>query len=155
MVWDIGTYEVMDGNYWKGFLSIFLAGKKLKGEWSLQRIDSEDAKTKWLLRKTGANAKPVSAKKDDTSAQTGRSMQKIAGDRSAVWNSNRNGKQASAKTSAPTRSRVMPMPRFIKPMKATAVNQLSDNDEWIYEIKWDGYRVLAAKGGDQVRLHSL
>src|SRR5439155_12164154 len=42
MVWDIGTYEIVDGNYWKGRLSIFLKGKKLKGEWSLQRIESAD-----------------------------------------------------------------------------------------------------------------
>src|SRR5205085_3695987 len=32
MVWDIGTYEILEGNYWKGRLSIYLAGKKLKGE---------------------------------------------------------------------------------------------------------------------------
>ena len=34
---------------------VSLAGKKLKGEWSLQRTDSENGKTKWLLRKTGGN----------------------------------------------------------------------------------------------------
>src|SRR5207248_8630167 len=37
MVWDIGTSEVVEGNYWKGRLSIFLSGKKLKGEWLLER----------------------------------------------------------------------------------------------------------------------
>src|SRR5206468_971425 len=37
MVWDIGTYEVIEGNYWKGNLHISLKGKKLKGEWSLSR----------------------------------------------------------------------------------------------------------------------
>jgi bifunctional non-homologous end joining protein LigD len=37
MVWDIGNYELMEGNYYKGFLRIFLEGKKLKGEW-----DSEE-----------------------------------------------------------------------------------------------------------------
>jgi hypothetical protein len=26
----IGTYEVLDGNYWKGTLTVFLSGKKLK-----------------------------------------------------------------------------------------------------------------------------
>jgi hypothetical protein len=28
-------------------------------------------------------------------------------------------------------------------MKATAVTQLPEGDEWIYEVKWDGYRALA------------
>jgi bifunctional non-homologous end joining protein LigD len=32
MVWDIGTYEVIEGNYYKGRLRIHLNGKKLKGE---------------------------------------------------------------------------------------------------------------------------
>jgi bifunctional non-homologous end joining protein LigD len=49
MVWDIGTYEIVDGNYWKGSMSAFLKGKKLKGEWRLQRLESEEEKTKWLL----------------------------------------------------------------------------------------------------------
>jgi len=31
MVWDIGTYELIDGNYWKGKLHIAVNGKKLKG----------------------------------------------------------------------------------------------------------------------------
>src|SRR6266513_2254650 len=89
MVWDIGTYEVIEGNYWKGFLSLFLAGKKLKGEWTLQRIESEDQKPKWLLRKTNGDARVIPAKANDVSALTSRPMEKIAGDRSAVWDSNR------------------------------------------------------------------
>jgi bifunctional non-homologous end joining protein LigD len=40
-------------------------------------------------------------------------------------------------------------------MKATAVTQLPEGGEWIYEVKWDGYRVLALKHGEVVRLLSL
>ena len=40
-------------------------------------------------------------------------------------------------------------------MKATAASELPIGDEWIYEVKWDGYRVLALKNGDTVRLLSL
>src|SRR2546430_2277842 len=29
MVWDIGTYEIVEGNYWKGNLNVSLKGKKL------------------------------------------------------------------------------------------------------------------------------
>ena len=60
MVWDAGTYDVMDGNYWKGYLRIFLRGKKLKGEWTLNRIEERDGKARWLITKTGAAMKPVS-----------------------------------------------------------------------------------------------
>ena len=157
MVWDIGTYEVIEGNYWKGFFSLFLAGKKLKGEWTLQRIESEDQKTKWLLRKTNGDAKAIAAKAADISALSGRSMEKIAGDKSAAWNSNRNReesrgvlKKRPANSRPPTAA-----PRFIKPMKATAVSELPEGNEWIYEVKWDGYRALALKHGNDVRLLSL
>ena len=51
MVWDIGTFEIVEGNYWKGRLSVFLDGSKLKGEWMLERSGDENGKTKWLLRK--------------------------------------------------------------------------------------------------------
>src|SRR6202158_3579683 len=37
MVWDMGTWEIIEGNYWKGRLHIFLDGRKLKGEWLLVR----------------------------------------------------------------------------------------------------------------------
>ena len=32
MVWDIGTYELIEGNYYKGRLHLHLEGTKLKGE---------------------------------------------------------------------------------------------------------------------------
>ncbi len=150
MVWDIGTYEVISGNYWKGALSVFLSGKKLKGEWALQRTESQNGKIKWLLRKVNGNARPFPKHGENVSALTGRTMEKIAGDKSAIWKSNRNGARSSQDA-----DREFPQPRFIKPMKATAVAQLPEGDEWIYEIKWDGYRVLALKHGDDVRLMSL
>jgi bifunctional non-homologous end joining protein LigD len=89
MVWDIGTYELVEGNYWKGEISISLKGKKLKGEWTLKRTQSEEGKSKWLIIKAGAAAKPIPRKLEPVSAVTGRTMEKIAADRSAVWKSDR------------------------------------------------------------------
>jgi ATP-dependent DNA ligase len=40
-------------------------------------------------------------------------------------------------------------------MKATAVTELPQEGDWTYEIKWDGYRALTLKHGDDVRLLSL
>jgi bifunctional non-homologous end joining protein LigD len=37
----------------------------------------------------------------------------------------------------------VPMPAAVKPMKATLVDAPFDQPGWIYEIKWDGYRVVA------------
>jgi bifunctional non-homologous end joining protein LigD len=46
-------------------------------------------------------------------------------------------------------------PEFVPPMRATPIAQLPEGPEWIYEVKWDGYRALAAKHGNDVRLLSL
>jgi bifunctional non-homologous end joining protein LigD len=43
-------------------------------------------------------------------------------------------------------------PEFVSPMKAILVDQLPTGAEWLYEVKWDGYRALATKHGDSVRL---
>jgi len=51
--------------------------------------------------------------------------------------------------------RDVPAPEFVPPMRATPIAQLPEGPEWIYEVKWDGYRALAAKQGDDVRLLSL
>jgi bifunctional non-homologous end joining protein LigD len=40
-------------------------------------------------------------------------------------------------------------------MRATLVSELPHGKDWIYEVKWDGYRTLAAKHGTHVRLLSL
>lgn len=40
-------------------------------------------------------------------------------------------------------------------MKATAVSKLPSGEEWIYEIKWDGYRALTLKHNERVQLLSL
>ena len=47
-----------------------------------------------------------------------------------------------------------PMPRFIKPMLATPVDAAFDSREWLYEVKWDGYRALAFIEHGRVRLLS-
>jgi len=107
MVWDIGTYELLGGNWFKGDLKLRLNGKKLKGEWHLFRIKSEESKPVWLVIKSGQAMKPLSAKQEDSSALTRRSLAQIAADNDAQWQSNRPlvGKPAAAKTRA-ARSRI-------------------------------------------------
>jgi bifunctional non-homologous end joining protein LigD len=89
MVWDIGTYETMDGNYYKGDITFRLSGKKLQGEWTLRRFKQENGKASWLLIKREKNARPISAKQEDMSVLTRRTMDRIAQGHSAVWQSNR------------------------------------------------------------------
>jgi bifunctional non-homologous end joining protein LigD len=90
MVWDIGTYELIDGNYWKGKLHLFLNGKKLKGEWFLVKAQDNNGKgNRWYWIKAGAAITKPSAKKENSSALSGRTMEKIAQRKDAIWHSNR------------------------------------------------------------------
>ncbi len=47
-----------------------------------------------------------------------------------------------------------PMPTAIHPMLATSVDDPFDDPEWLYEIKWDGYRAIAFIAKGKVRLVS-
>jgi bifunctional non-homologous end joining protein LigD len=42
----------------------------------------------------------------------------------------------------------------VDPMRATLGSLPATDDQWAYEIKWDGYRTLAFVDGDQLRLQS-
>jgi len=161
MVWDKGTYEPLSKTPSKelagGKLHFVLHGDKLEGEWYLVRLRDEK---QWLLIRGGDDMKPVSKKLDDTSALSGMSMAALAkGDR--VWHS----KEPAAKSkTTPTKAiaklsrkkaltKEAQLPEFVEPMKA----KLADNPpagDWIYEIKFDGFRALAMKGGSETRLLS-
>src|ERR1700679_3235356 len=51
MVWDIGTYALLGGDYASGNLKLLLAGQKLKGEWHLFKIRRHEGKDVWLIAK--------------------------------------------------------------------------------------------------------
>ncbi|HLA58764.1 MAG TPA: DNA ligase D [Puia sp.] len=47
-----------------------------------------------------------------------------------------------------------PMPRRVRPMLATLVNKPFDDPDWIFEVKWDGYRAIAIMNAKSVELQS-
>lgn len=42
----------------------------------------------------------------------------------------------------------------LEPMEATSVDEIPTGDDWQYEPKWDGFRCLAFRDGEQIRLQS-
>ena len=58
----------------------------------------------------------------------------------------------SAKTPASMRQRARPA--FVTPMAAQVVKKLPEGDDWIYELKFDGYRALVIKDEQRVELRS-
>jgi bifunctional non-homologous end joining protein LigD len=145
MVWDKGTFEPLTKHplkdLEKGKLHFTLRGQKLNGEWYLVRLREEE---NWLLIKGGDSVKPVSKKADATSAASGKTMKQLAvGDR--IWHS----KPATAK-----KTTSMVVPEFVEPMKAKLAAHSPKSGDWIYEIKFDGFRALALRGSDEARLLS-
>lgn len=183
MVWDRGRYYIYGEKpleAWReGKMHLVLDGKKAKGEWTLVRIRSSEAKNQWLLLKSGEDAKPLSKKADDQSVKTGRTMKQIASAADAEWQSNRPDKtdpfkSRIAKTIAkrktepkPKRARLVrrdisveleslpkAKPRFIQPMKPRLVETPPSTGDWIYELKFDGIRAIALKTSRGIRLIS-
>ena len=168
----------------EGRLHMVLEGKKLKGDWALIRTRSQGGKNQWLLLKSDADVKPVPKKRDDESSKTGRTMKEIAKDRDAEWQSDRTDdsraqgtlrervrKAVARKTSgpkkkvsrapkvkdgglAPADSLPSARPHFIAAMKPKLVETPLTGGDWIYELKFDGFRVQAIKNGAKVKLIS-
>jgi bifunctional non-homologous end joining protein LigD len=159
MVWDIGEYQMLGGTpleAWKqGLLHMRFSGKKMKGEWSLIRTRTVGDKNQWLLLKSGKEDAKITAKMDDESALSGRSLAAIARARDAEWQSNRKTQSepipedahAVTKTTATApltrRAGKSLMRRFVEPMKCLPVKEIPQGKSWLYELKFDGYRALA------------
>jgi bifunctional non-homologous end joining protein LigD len=187
MVWDRGAYYVYGEQPLKslreGKLHLVLAGKKAQGEWTLVRIRGRDGeKNQWLILKTGGSAKPPSKKLEDQSVKTGRTMKQIANERDAEWQSSREEKDTSARSTLKARIKAalkkkdlehgvgknetvgqatrllkgLPSakPQFIEPMKARLVDEPPKHGDWLYELKFDGIRAMAIKNDRKVSLIS-
>lgn len=155
MVWDQGEYEDITGNpaaaFHQGKMHLIMRGKKLKGEWILLKDRrAEEDSNRWLLIKAGTALK-LSAKADDTSAISGRSMRKIAKDNDAQWHSTTPAEKHAKK---PPSSHRIVKPAFVEAMQCQPVVELPEGDDWTYEIKFDGFRCLAIKLGKKVQLWS-
>jgi len=153
MLWDKGEWFPEDKDpknaYHKGNMTFALKAKKLNGRWKLIRINNND-KT-WLLIKIKDSYAKSSKNYDITRAEmnsviSGRSLEQIANENI----SSKNNKTKIIKKKLNLKKK--PFPKILYPQLATLVNEPPAGKNWLHEIKFDGYRLLAFKHGSKVSL---
>ena len=149
IVWDAGTWEPIgdaaDGLA-KGKLLFKLHGQKLRGLWELVNISKPgDKRELWILfKKRGdVHARPksefdvVTALPDSVLAKPLKSQRaKAAAPLSQKVGQGRNASFISGAVKAP-------LPDKLPPQLATLATSFPSSGEWLYEIKLDGYRIMA------------
>jgi bifunctional non-homologous end joining protein LigD len=170
-------------NFFSGRLRIKLNGSKLKGVFTLLRAP-ERGESSWLLiKEKDQYAKSTDISKKDRSVVSGKSIEELRESKNAKkWISNRSAekKHKSKKSDEEDvhdfliadederdyqqlmaealeglkKKKRAPMPKNILPMLATSHGQPFDDPEWIYEVKWDGYRALAYMNKGKAELKS-
>jgi bifunctional non-homologous end joining protein LigD len=171
MLWDEGTWEPLEGepeDLSEGKLKFRLFGQRLRGAWMLVRIkNNRDKKSKadnWLLFKERDDHAVVEkipiTERALTSIRTGRTMEEIAeghvewskaGPRIRGESGDAPAKRAPRKSGAGER---LPLPKFVEPQLATLGEDAPTGDKWLHEIKYDGYRAIAATAGGRVAIYT-
>jgi bifunctional non-homologous end joining protein LigD len=169
IVWDKGFYhhpsakdkkesvKLLREGLKKWDVKFVLNGEKLQGEFALVRM-RKDEKSWLLLKKKDRYASELSILKENRSVVSGRTLEEVSGAGP--------GKSFKQKKLNRIRLRealeeddlkgapVAPMPRSVKPMLATLIKEPFDHPDWIFEMKWDGYRAIAEIRDGDVSLYS-
>ena len=162
MLWDEGTWEPMGDPHKmleKGDFKFRVHGKRLQGEWVLARMrdrPQDHGRHNWLLikhRDEFANEDDAEAwlETQSTSIVSERTMDEIAqGD--DVWKAGHKAKaepepkaeKAAGSKKKPTRTPASSVPpKFVDPELATLADGVPEGNDWLFELKFDGYRVQA------------
>ncbi|MCD2421397.1 DNA ligase D [Niabella pedocola] len=167
-----------------GKLKFILHGKKLKGAFALVRATGRGENGWLLMKLDDKYASSADILLKDKSVQSGKPIEKVAATSKHIYGEATSKaaakKKPPAKTSPPkkqadkhiaaseqlketlntdvtallAKAKRGKIPVDIKPMLATLVDRPFNDPDWVYEIKWDGYRTLAFLRNGQTRLLS-
>ena len=168
IVWDWGTWEpeapTLDPkqSIEDGELKFVINGEKLKGRFTIVRTSrrpgaaparafEKDEGEQWLLlHKCDEHAQPGWDAEDyPKSVKTGRTNDEVKAQREAMWISESPAATAEIDLAGAKKAR---MPKHIEPMLATLATKAFDDDDWLFEIKWDGFRVQSVVDEGKVKL---
>ncbi len=157
-----------------GSLKIVMHGKKLKGEYALVKTHGM-GENGWLLIKHNDKFASITdiTKKED-SVISGKTIAEVEKTSDNIYGQTKQPGEKK-KTEPPVeeqlakevdtaseedlnaslkKARKSAMPKNIKPMLATLVDEPFDDPDWVYEVKWDGYRSIAYINKGEVELQS-
>ena len=134
-IWDRGVWRPIgdpESGYRAGHLKFDLEGEKLNGRWALIRMKPKESarQDNWLLIRERASHSSVAATE-------------IAVEPTRARKSNRT--RPASKVA---------LPDTLTPQLATPSSTVPSGNGWIYEIKFDGYRILARIDGGDAKLVS-
>ncbi|MBZ3665284.1 DNA ligase D [Pseudomonas sp. FYR_2] len=145
IVWDRGVWEP-EGDpreaYAKGKLRFRLLGEKLSGVWNLFRTHLAGKKEQWML---------VKSHDGQARSETDYSIVEALPDSVLSERTLPPRSPAKATTARHKRASRKALPDTLQPQLATLVDSPPSGD-WRYEVKFDGYRILARIDGDDIRL---
>src|SRR5262245_2094261 len=150
IVWDAGRFQLLKPEpareqIARGKLEFELFGFKLKGRWTLARMSGKDRD--WLLLKKSdefaGGAEPT--ERYPESVLSGLTVEELRAGGSRVETLRRRltGLKALRGAIAPSGDLLM---------LATLVDETPSDTSWLFEIKYDGVRVLATRVGDEIEL---
>ncbi|MFB3305902.1 DNA ligase D [Pseudomonas sp. AMR01] len=148
IVWDRGVWQPLEdphAAYAAGKLKFTLIGEKLSGDWALvrTRLKGSGDKEQWLLIK----------EKDEQARPAADYNIVVAQPKSVISEATVGKSKAPERTKAKAKRKkiLAALPDQFTPQLATLVDRAPDGD-WHYEIKFDGYRMLARIRDGEVRL---
>lgn len=136
-IWDHGTFKVLESDKGtdpikqleSGDLKIEFFGSKIKGAFALVHTKRGEKNNQWLLIK----------KKDKYATDLDYDAEVFS---------------ASAKENKPGKIKPLNPKAYIKPMLASPAKKIFHDPDWVFELKWDGYRVLTNIHNGEAELYS-
>jgi bifunctional non-homologous end joining protein LigD len=177
IIWDEGTYEPFEKaktkaeqekqltkQFYAGAMHIVMHGKKVKGQFAVIKKEGAEDNAWFLIKIKDTHALKTDITKKDKSVVSGKTIEQMAKDKNAAqWESNRKASGELIKEEKETTTdlrdllkaaKKSAMPTRIRPMLCTLTKEVENNEHYLYEIKWDGYRIISFVNGSKVMMHS-
>ena len=152
ILWESCNYRSLNGPASKGLIDGHIKfecnGKRMKGAWALVRMKSQEKSENWLLikdRDAFAETDDSIASRFTTSVVSGLSREEI---------DNVQPPSVSKHITKKKKNSNFPVPAFIAPQLCKTAEEPPTGDEWAFEMKYDGYRLIVAAADQNVKIYT-